>query len=193
MPEGSVPSERDARRSGDSADDATPSVFPTGEGTAWPPFVAPVDPAAVEYQPAASTVVPGRSERAAETAVPVDVPGYEILRELGRGGMGVVYQARQTKLNRLVALKMILSCGHAGAAALARFRTEAEAIARLQHPHIVQIHEIGEHDGLPYFSLEFCDGGSLDKKLKGTPLTAAEAAALIETLARAIHAAHQKG
>jgi WD40 repeat protein len=107
--------------------------------------------------------------------------------------MGVVYQARQTKLGRVVALKMILSGAHAGEADVARFRTEAEAIARLQHPNIVQIHEVGEQDGLPYFSLEFCPGGSLDKKLAGTPLPPGEAAALVEALARAMQAAHKKG
>jgi WD40 repeat protein len=123
----------------------------------------------------------------------VNVPGHEILSELGRGGMGVVYQARQTKLGRLVALKMILSGAHAGATDLARFRTEAEAVARLQHTNIVQIFEVGEHDGLPYFSLEFCGGGSLERKLNGTPLPPREAVALVEQLARAMHAAHQKG
>jgi serine/threonine-protein kinase len=107
--------------------------------------------------------------------------------------MGVVYQARQAPLGRLVAMKMILSGAHAGAADLERFRTEAEAIARLQHPNIVQIFEAGEHDGLPYFSLEFCPGGSLDKKLGGAPMSPKEAATLIETLARAIQAAHLKG
>jgi serine/threonine-protein kinase len=121
----------------------------------------------------------------------VNVPGYEILAELGRGGMGVVYQARHTKLRRLVALKMILGGGLASAADLERFRTEAEAIARLQHPNIVQIHEVGDHNGLPYFSLEFCSGGSLEKKRAGTPLPPREAAGLLELLARAIHHAHQ--
>jgi WD40 repeat protein len=121
------------------------------------------------------------------------VPGYEILGELGRGGMGVVYQARQVKLNRLVALKMILAGGHAGGEELARFKREVEAIARLQHPHIVQIHEVGEHNGLPFFSLEFCPGGILEKKLGGMPLPAKEAAALVEKLAHAMQAAHQKG
>jgi WD40 repeat protein len=120
-------------------------------------------------------------------------PGYEILGELGRGGMGVVYRARQVKAGRVVALKMILSGGHAGEDELARFRREAEAIARLQHPGIVQVFEVGEHDGLPFFSLEFCGGGSLDRKLAGTPLPAREAAALVEALARAMQAAHEAG
>jgi tRNA A-37 threonylcarbamoyl transferase component Bud32 len=123
----------------------------------------------------------------------VTIPGHEILGELGRGGMGVVYKARQTKLNRLVALKMVLAGGHAGAAELLRFQTEAEAIARLQHPNIVQVYEVGEHEGKPFFSLEFCGGGSLEKNLAGTPLPAGEAAALLEVLARAVQAAHDKG
>ncbi len=121
------------------------------------------------------------------------VPGYEILGILGRGGMGVVYQARQIRLKRFVALKMILAGAHAGAEELARFRTEAEAVARLQHPNIVQIYEVGEQDGRPYFSLEFVDGGSLAQKLVGTPLPARQAAGLVETLARAMHAAHERG
>ncbi len=121
----------------------------------------------------------------------VHVPGYEVLGELGRGGMGVVYRARQIALNRLVALKMILSGAHAGAEDLERFRAEAEAVARLQHPNIVQVHEVGEHEGRPFFALEFCPGGSLDKKLAGTPLPPEEAARMVELLARAVHAAHQ--
>jgi WD40 repeat protein/tetratricopeptide (TPR) repeat protein len=120
------------------------------------------------------------------------IPGYEVLGELGRGGMGVVYRARQVKLNRLVALKMILSGAHAGPQELARFRSEAEAVARLQHPNIVQVYEVGEHQGLPFFSLEFCPGGSLDKKLAGTPMPPQQAAALVQVLARAMHAAHQR-
>jgi serine/threonine protein kinase len=111
---------------------------------------------------------------------------------LGRGGMGVVYKARQTNLKRLVALKMILAGSHAGQADLARFRVEAEAVARLQHPNIVQIYEVNEAGGLPYFSLEYVDGGSLAKQLAGTPMRARQAAELLETLARAVHHAHRR-
>jgi serine/threonine-protein kinase len=106
--------------------------------------------------------------------------------------MGVVYKARQVQANRVVALKMILAGGHAGAAERARFQTEAEAIARLQHPHVVQVYEVGEHEGKPFFSLEFCGGGSLDRQLQGTPRTPREAARLVETLAGAVQAAHDK-
>jgi hypothetical protein len=123
----------------------------------------------------------------------IHLPGYEILRELGRGGMGVVYQARHIQLNRIVALKMILSGACAGAADLARFRTEAEAIARLQHPHIVQIFEISEYDGKPYISLEYCGGGSLEKRLDGQPLPIRDAVTLVEKLARAVQHAHDRG
>jgi hypothetical protein len=119
------------------------------------------------------------------------VAGYELLDELGRGGMGVVYRARQVRANRTVALKMILAGGYAGEAELARFRTEAEAIGRLQHPNIVQVFEVSEHEGRPFFSLEFCPGGSLARRLDGRPLPAAEAARLVETLARAMQVAHQ--
>jgi len=121
----------------------------------------------------------------------VAVPGYEILGELGHGGMGVVYKARHLALNRLVALKMILHAEHAKSAEHERFRIEAEAIARLQHPNIVQIYEIGEHAGAPFFSLEYCSGGSLDHKLSGTPLEPRAAAELVRVLAGAVQAAHQ--
>jgi hypothetical protein len=106
--------------------------------------------------------------------------------------MGVVYKACHLKLNRVVALKMILAGVHAGAAELARFKTEAEAVARLQHAGIVQIYEVGEYNSLPFLALEFCAGGSLDRKLAGTPLPPAEAARLAEQLARAMQAAHQQ-
>jgi hypothetical protein len=150
-------------------------------------------PPAAAREPETLPSVPRPPAESTTTGSRVTVPGYEILRELGRGGMGVVYQARQIKLSRLVALKMILAGAHAGGQELARFVTEAEAVARLQHPNIVQIYEVGEHDGLPYFSLEFCAGGSLAAMLNGTPLPPAQAAQLVETLAHAMHAAHQAG
>ncbi len=118
---------------------------------------------------------------------------YELLEELGRGGMGVVYKARQGKLKRLVALKMILTGEHAAAQDLARFQAEAEAVARLHHPNIVQVYEVGQHAGQPYLALELCPGGTLDRKLAGTPLPAEEAARLVQAVARAMYAAHQAG
>src|ERR1043165_2778755 len=120
------------------------------------------------------------------------VPGYEIEKVLGRGGMGVVYQARHLKLKRTVALKMMLAGGHAGPADLTRFRIEAEAVARLSHPNIVQIHEVGEANGHPYCALEFVDGSNLAAKVDGKPMPAREAAALVETLARAMQLAHSR-
>jgi WD40 repeat protein/serine/threonine protein kinase len=119
------------------------------------------------------------------------VPGYEILGELGRGGMGVVYKARQIGLNRLVALKMILAGTHAGPKDVARFRQEAEAVARLRHLNIVQIYEIGEADGCPYYALEYVEQGSLADRLRGDPQPLEPSARLIETLARAVHYAHR--
>jgi WD40 repeat protein len=121
------------------------------------------------------------------------VPGYEVLGVLGSGGMGVVYQARQLKLNRVVALKTIQGGLHIGLRALQRFQREAEAVAQLQHPNIVQIYEVGEHEGRPYLALEFVGGGSLDQHLGGTPQPAHVAAGLVQTLARAVHHAHERG
>lgn len=118
---------------------------------------------------------------------------YEVLGTLGRGGMGVVYKAQHRKLNRVVALKMVLQGAHASPDELARFLTEARAVAHLQHPNIVQIFDIGEMEGLPFFSLEFVDGSNLAKQLARQPQRAEEAARLVETLARAMHYAHQHG
>ncbi len=120
------------------------------------------------------------------------LPGYEIVGLLGQGGMGIVYKAIQKDLRRVVALKMLLAGRGAGTEMMARFRREAEAVATLQHPNIVQIYQIGRHEGLPFFSLEFVDGGSLTEQLSGTPQPAAASAQMVETLARAIHAAHEK-
>lgn len=121
------------------------------------------------------------------------IPGFELIRELGRGGMGVVYLARQASLNRLVALKMILTGEYSHPQARARFRGEAEVVARLAHPNLVQIHETGEHRGRPYFSMEYVDGGRLADSLRGTPWPPRRAARLVETLARAAHSAHERG
>jgi tetratricopeptide (TPR) repeat protein len=118
------------------------------------------------------------------------VPGYEVLEELGRGGMGVVYKARQLGLERLVALKMILHADYAGAQQRVRFRAEAEAVAQLRHPHIVQVYEVGEHRGKLFYSLEYCPGGNLAQWLRAHPLPPAKAARLVEALARATQTAH---
>jgi tetratricopeptide (TPR) repeat protein/predicted Ser/Thr protein kinase len=124
---------------------------------------------------------------------PAVVPGYRLERELGRGGMGVVYLATQDGLNRQVALKMVLSGDHASATEKGRFLAEAEAVAAVRHPGVVQVFDFGTHDGRPFFALEFLAGGSLTDKLKGTPLPAKEAAKLVEAIARAVQAAHDVG
>jgi serine/threonine-protein kinase len=122
-----------------------------------------------------------------------DFPGLEILGVLGEGGMAVVYQARQRQLDRLVAVKVLRAGAHAGPQELARFRREAEAIAHLNHPNIVEIYEVGEKDGCPYVVLELVSGGSLAKVLTGTPLPARRAAELVRDLARAVQHAHARG
>jgi serine/threonine protein kinase len=158
-----------------------------------------VPPSAAVHRPEQADRPAGDSPPAADptpaavASEPPAVPGYEVLGELGRGGMGVVYRARQLALRRTVALKMVLNGAHAGPKELARFRAEAAAIARLQHPNIVQIYEIGEAEGRPYFALEFVAGGSLAQHLHGTPQPMRRAAQLVETLARAVQAAHANG
>jgi eukaryotic-like serine/threonine-protein kinase len=137
-------------------------------------------------------VDPGQEPDAARTVRP-SLPGYEVFRELGRGGMGVVYLARQAAAGRVVAVKTMLP-GHAPAADdVERFRREAEAIARLDHPHIVPVYEVGEHDGLPYFSMKFYPGGNLAQRPRGPGADPRAAARLAETIARAVHHAHQRG
>ena len=143
------------------------------------------------YHPEPSSA-PASNGNAGPATFPT-IAGYEILGELGRGGMGIVYQARQVRLNRLVALKMLRAGRTAGPEELARFRNEAEAVARLHHPHIVQIYEVDGPDHQPYFAFEYIDGGNLAQKIQGTPQPPHQAAALLETLARAVHYAHQHG
>jgi tetratricopeptide (TPR) repeat protein len=130
-----------------------------------------------------------RSEHASQN----DIDGYEVLEVLGRGGMGVVFKARDIRLGRIVAIKMIADGQHAGQGQLERFLSEAAVVARVQHPHIIQVHAIGEHLGRPYFSLEFAEGGSLADRFAQGPMTSADAAELVETLAHAVHAAHGAG
>jgi WD40 repeat protein len=122
-----------------------------------------------------------------------NISGYEILDVLGRGGMGVVYKARHLALKRVVALKMILGGRYVGTDKLARFQTEAEAVARLEHSHIVHIYDFGSHDGLPFLALEYVDGGTLDKKLAATPQDPRYAAAIVRSLAAAMQVAHDAG
>ena len=122
-----------------------------------------------------------------------EIPGYEILGVLGRGGMGIVYRAWQAELKRPVALKMLIAGALASPEAAARFRVEVEAMARLRHPNIVQIYGVGQHAGAPFLVLELVEGRSLAQVLAGTPQPAEWAARTTEALARAIHAAHRLG
>jgi serine/threonine protein kinase len=121
------------------------------------------------------------------------VPGYELLEEIGRGGMGVIFKARQLQPRRLVALKMILAGEYAGAETVARFKAEAEAVARLSHPNIVQIYQVGEQAGRPFLTLEFIEGGSLSDYLRKHTLRFKQAAELIRQLALAVDYAHRRG
>jgi serine/threonine-protein kinase len=118
---------------------------------------------------------------------------YELYEELGRGGMGVVYRARQKSLDRIVALKIVLAGSRATNADLARFRGEAETAARLNHPHIVPVYDVGQHDGLPYFTMRYVPGTTLAERLPEGPLPGREAARLLAPIARAIAKAHQQG
>ena len=118
---------------------------------------------------------------------------YELLEEIARGGMGVVYKARQIKLNRLVAVKVLLSGPLASAADLQRFRAEAEAVANLQHPNIVAIHEVGEHASQPFFSMDYVVGTCLSELVREHPLPAPRAADYVKTIAEAIQYAHERG
>ena len=125
--------------------------------------------------------------------LPSDLPDYELQEELGRGGMGIVYRARQLSLQRDVAVKLILRGTLASVDDLARFQAEAEAAGRLQHPHIVPIYEVANHAGRCYFSMQLVAGETLAERLADGPLPAAEAARLMATVARAIHYAHTQG
>ena len=138
-----------------------------------------------------AAVTPAYDEEASPdtTGLPA-VPGYEVLGELGRGGIGIVYKARQIGLNRVVAIKLI--SGTASTAILIRFRQEAEAVAKLQHPNIIQVFEVGACPAGSFCALEFVDGGTLKEKVAGVPQSPRDAARILETLARAVHYAHDQ-
>lgn len=165
-----------------------PQAIPVALPRAAPAAAATPGPGNAQEETAAAPRPP-----APRTGDLPTVSGYELLGELGRGGMGVVYKARQLSLKRIVALKMVLAGAHAGPSELSRFRTEAEAVARLQHSSIVQIYAVGDHNGLPFCAFEYVEGGSLDRRINGTPLPVREAAEILEKLARAVHYAHQHG
>ncbi|QDU18825.1 serine/threonine-protein kinase [Urbifossiella limnaea] len=179
-----LPAAPDTPRAADTPRDPAPADDPLGTGAHVPSGdTDPLATGAYRDTDPASPGVPGAPA----------VPGYVILGELGKGGMGVVYKARQTGLNRVVALKMILAGPHAAPAAVARFLSEARAVARFQHPNVVQIFDVGEAAGLPYFALEFVDGPTLAKQIGRAPTPPAYAAAVAEELARAVAYAHAQG
>jgi serine/threonine-protein kinase len=121
------------------------------------------------------------------------IPGYELEEVLGRGGMGVVYKARHLRLNRTVALKMLLAGAYAGPEERERFAREAEAVANLRHANIVQVYDVGDHEGRPYFTMEYLEGGSLAQSLAGQPQPARAAAEMTALLAQAVQVAHEGG
>lgn len=145
-----------------------------------------------ETMDSAVKVVPTKDRGAGQPAL-LSLPGYVVLEELGRGGMGVVYKARQISLDRLVALKMIRSAAIADSNQLARFNTEAAALAQLQHPNIVQVFEIGQHQDMPYLSMEFVAGATLASAIEAQPLSPVQSASMVEKLAKAMFSAHQRG
>src|SRR3989442_10556073 len=168
----------------------------------------PFDPSALfdtEVAPRSGPLPVGRGEGEApqgQSAItthpsPITKPrsfgDYELLEEIARGGMGVVYKARQVSVNRVVAVKMILAGQLASAREVQRFRHEAEAAAKLQHPNIVAIHEVGEHEGQQYFSMDHVEGKNLAELLRDQPLSARRSAGYLRSIAEAIHYAHQRG
>jgi serine/threonine protein kinase len=143
-----------------------------------------------------TSATPDDDRRAASQSLPsrIVIPGYEIIKELGRGGMGVVYKARQIRLNRLVALKVLLADGHADSKTLIRFLAEAESVAAIKHPNVLQVYEFGDTDGRPYLALEYLHGGTLAERFKSSrQFDPKSAATLISKIALGVHAAHEKG
>ncbi|MCI0704611.1 MAG: serine/threonine-protein kinase [Planctomycetia bacterium] len=184
-----------------SEDDASKLDQPTQRRTSSPdPDTSTTDSSSPTYTPEAESLLAhlklGVTQSAARSSA-IDRPtsaGYEILDELGRGGMGVVFRARHIKLNRIVALKMILAADRAAPGEVARFLAEAEAVAAVKHPNVVQVYDSGDADGLPFFAMEFVDGGTLSTLLKDKgSLPPTLAAELLEAVARGVQAAHDAG
>jgi tetratricopeptide (TPR) repeat protein len=182
----------------DGVDDPyrTVSAPASSGGSPEVPDTGEEDGADDPYRTVSSATVEPEALSGGRKPAPADwpiVPGYEILQRLGEGGMGVVYKARHAGLNRLVALKMIRGGFEARADLLVRFRVEAEAVAQLRHPNILQIYDVGEASGLPFVALELLEGGSLGERMAANPQPGRQAAELMMTLARAVHVAHQAG
>ena len=153
---------------------------------------SPAMPNWMPYSPLRSPSSIRSSSESHSSELP-QIPGHELQGVLGRGGMGVVYKARHVRLNRTVAIKMLLNGAHGSAESRERFLREAEAVASLRHPNIVQVYELGDQGGQPYFTMEFIEGGNLARKLGGTPQSPRDAATLLATLAEAVEAAHRSG
>ena len=186
--------------------DPNGATMPPSQSGAYDPNGATMAPSqSGAYDPNGATMAPGQESKSGNTAVNVgsikpntggskfpNVPGYDILGELGRGGMGVVYRAKQRGLGRMVALKMILGGANVNPEDVARFELEARAVGSMTHPNIVQVYEVSEFNGAPFFSLEFVDGGPLDSKLKSEPQPAEWCAQMMLQLSRGMAYAHSK-
>ena len=164
-----------------------------GRGADAPPLAAALSDAPPARRTPRRTPSSTASLRGRRGGSKPRVDGYDIFEEIGRGGAGVVYLARHRELNRVVALKMVLAGVHQSLECRGRFRREAQAVARLQHPNIIQIYDVGEQAGSPYLALELVEGGNLAAWLGGSPRPAAEAARTVATLAGAVPVAHRQG